>query len=251
MCDRKEQLIGFLYGEIDPSEARAFQQHLFACAECRAEVEELRLARGQIAAWTPPEPHLDFQIVRGPVPAPNIPRFRIAPAWGLAAAAVLLLAIGAAIANLDVRVGSDGLVVRTGWSRPQSVDAAAVSAGGAQPIDWKQQAQQLDQRLREIEQALARNRSGAVQSASASGPGDEAVLQRVREMLGQSETRQQQALATRLASITREFDAQRRIDLASIDQGMARLQITRGAEVRQYRDLLQQMYRQTAYQQSK
>jgi hypothetical protein len=160
------------------------------------------------------------------------------------------LAVGAAIANLDIRVGSDGLVVRTGWSRPQAVDAAAVSAGGAQPIDWKQQAQQLDQRLREIEQALARNRSGAVQSASASGLSDEAVLQ-VREMLGQSETRQQQVLAARLAAITRELDAQRRIDLASIDQGMARLQNTRGAEVRQYRDMIQQMFRQTAYQQVK
>jgi Putative zinc-finger len=251
MCDRKEQLIGFVYGELDPSEMRAFEQHLFTCADCRVELEDLRVTRGQIAAWTPPDPHLDFQIVRGPVPArPVASRFRISPAWGLAAAAILVMAIGAAIANLEVRVGGDGLVIRTGWNRTAAVETSA-DVGAVQTVDWKQQAQQLDQRLREIEQALARNGAGSVQSASASGMTDEQVLQRVREMLGQSETRQQRALAARLAQITRDFDAQRRVDLAAIDQGMTRLQNTSGAEVRQYRDYIQRMYRATAFQQQK
>ena len=61
--------------------------------------------------------------------------------------------------------------------------------------------------------------------------------------------RQQRVLATRMAELTRDFDAQRRVDLAAIDQGMARLQNTSGAEVRQYRDLIQRMYRATSYQQ--
>jgi hypothetical protein len=253
MCDRKEQLIGFLYGELDPSEARVFEQHLFTCAECRVELEDLRATRGQIAAWTPPEPHLDFQIVRGPVPArPAPPRFRVAPAWGLAAAASLVMAIGAAIANLDVRVGRDGLVVRTGWNRTAAIDTpAGADTGEVRTVDWTQQAQQLDQRLREIEQALARNRAESVQRAGAPAMTDEELLQRVRDMLGQSETRQQRVLAARLAQITHDFDAQRRIDIAAVDQGMARLQNTSGAEVRQYRDLIQRMYRATAYQQAK
>ena len=68
-------------------------------------------------------------------------------------------------------------------------------------------------------------------------------------MLGQSETRQERAVAVRIAEVTRELDAQRRIDLAAIDSGMARLQNTNGAEVKQYRDLIQRMYRATAYQQ--
>jgi hypothetical protein len=78
---------------------------------------------------------------------------------------------------------------------------------------------------------------------------DDQVLQRVRELVGQSEARQQRVLATRMAELTRDFDAQRRVDLAAIDQGMARLQNTSGAEVRQYRDLIQRMYRATSYQQ--
>jgi hypothetical protein len=160
------------------------------------------------------------------------------------------MAIGAAIANLEVRVGGDGLAIRTGWNRTAAVEAPA-GAGAVQTVDWKQQAQQLDQRLREIEQALARNGAGSVQNASASDMTDEQVLQRVREMLGQSETRQQRLLAARLAQITRDFDAQRRVDLAAIDQGMTRLQNTSGAEVRQYRDYIQRMFRATAYQQTK
>lgn len=251
MCDRKEQLIGFLYGEIDPSERQAFHQHLNTCAECREEVAELRATRGQIAAWTPPEPDFGFRIVRGAAAPPPMPRFRISPSWGLAAAAILVMAIGAAIANLEVRFGTDGLVIRTGWNHGGAapVTAAVVAGAGAgvEPVDWKQQAQQLDRRLNEIEQALARNRSGSVQSAAASGMSEE----RVREMLGQSEIRQQRIVAARLAAMTRDYDAQRRIDLAAIDQGLTRLQNSSGAEVKQYRDLIQRMYRAAAYQQTK
>jgi anti-sigma factor RsiW len=247
MCDRKEQLVGFLYGELDVSETHAFRQHLAACTECRGELADLRATRGQIAAWTPPEPDLGFHLVRGaaaPPPPPPARVFRIAPAWGLAAAAILVMAIGAAIANLEVRLGSgEGLVIRTGWSRGAATGAAAPSAEtGAQPVDWKQQALQLDQRLRDVEQVLARDRAASIQNAAASGVSD-AELQQVRDMIGRSETRQQRILAARLADVTRDFNAQRRIDLAAIDQGFMRLQNTSGAEARQARELVQRMNR--------
>jgi len=250
MCDRKEQLIGFLYDEVDPAEARAFRQHLLTCAECRTELAELRTTRGQIAAWTPPEPGLDFQIVRAPAATPRgaPPRaWRFSPSWALAAAAILVLAIGAAIANLEVHVGGgQGLVIRTGWNRTPAVTATRVEdASNVQEADWKR----LDARLGQIEQVVARNRSSS--SSDTSSMSDDDVLQRVRDMLAQSETKQQRILTARLNDITREYDAQRRIDLAAIDQGMARLQNTSGAEVRQYRDWMQRMYRATAYQQVK
>src|SRR5690606_14868580 len=49
-----------------------------------------------------------------------------APAFGLAAAAALVLAAAAAIANLEVRYDADGFVVRTGRG-------AAVAAPGSDP----------------------------------------------------------------------------------------------------------------------
>src|SRR5205814_932367 len=78
-----------------------------------------------LARWSPPEPDFGFRIVRGASAPPGRPRFRFAPAWGLAAAAVLVLAAAAAIANVEVRYGAGGLVVRTGWARDPGRNAGA------------------------------------------------------------------------------------------------------------------------------
>jgi hypothetical protein len=250
MCDNKELLVSYLYDELDASAKRRFETHVLSCAECREEVAALRTTRSEIALWTPPEPDFGFRIVRGAAAPPAVPRFRITPAWGLAAAAVLVMAIGAAIANLEVRFGTDGLSVRTGWQHDPVATAGAARAGGTlTPVDWKAEAERLDKRVRDLEQTLTRTPANAIQNAAAPAGSDDQVLQRVRELVGQSEARQQRVLATRMAELTRDFDAQRRVDLAAIDQGMARLQNTSGAEVRQYRDLIQRMYRATSYQQ--
>jgi hypothetical protein len=250
MCDSKELLVSYLYDELDASAKRRFETHVLSCAECREEVAALRTTRSEIALWTPPEPEFGFRIVRGAAAPPAVPRFRITPAWGLAAAAVLVMAIGAAIANLEVRFGTDGLSVRTGWQHDPIATAGVTSAaGGVSPVDWKAEAERLDKRVRDLEQTLTRTPANAIQNAAAPAASDDQVLQRVRELVGQSEARQQRVLATRMAELTRDFDAQRRVDLAAIDQGMARLQNTSGAEVRQYRDLIQRMYRATSYQQ--
>jgi len=249
MCESQELLVAYLYDELDPSAKRTYESHVSSCAECRDEIASLRATRGQIARWTPPEPDFGFRMVRGAA-APPPSRFRITPAWGLAAAAMLVLAIGAAIANLDVRYGPAGLSVRTGWQHAPGASATATPAdsNAATAVDWKARAEALDQRVRVLEQALARPPAAAVQRAAAADGSDAAVLEHVRELVGQSETRQQRALAARLQQLSRDFDTQRRVDLAAIDQGMARLQSTSGAEVKQYRDAIQRIYRAT-YQQ--
>ena len=219
MCDSKELLVAFLYDELDPSAKRTFEAHVASCAECRDEIAELRATRGQIALWTPPEPDLGFRLIRGAAAPPPPPRFRIAPAWGLAAAALLVLAVGAAIANLEVRYDAAGLSVRTGWRHVVDAPSAAQqnAAGGVANVDWKAQAEVLDRRLRDLERAVGARPPSAVQNASATDLSD-AEVQRVREIVGQSETRQQRMLTGRLAELTHTFDTQRRVDLAAIDQ---------------------------------
>jgi hypothetical protein len=245
MCESKDLLVGFLYGEIDAADRRTFQAHLTSCGDCREELAGLRATRGQIASWTPPEPDFGFRIVRGAAAPPPAPRFRVTPAWGLAAAAVLVMAMGAAIANVEVRVGGgEGVVVRTGWNRPGEVAAGRVQpAAGQEPAgDWRVQTAALERRLRELESSA---RTGAtVQMATAPGVTEADVLRRVRE----SETRQQREFSLRMAGLVREFDAKRKLDLAAIDQGLTRLQSTNGAEVRQYREALQRVAL-AAYQQ--
>ena len=125
MCDnteRSERIVDYLYGELDANRQREFEAHLGACAACRAEVTSLGLTRERLAEWAPPEQAeagLALRVVReragSPVPAPA--RGTWGP-WGLAAAATRGLAAAAAVAHLEVRVGSEGLVVRTGWAQP-------------------------------------------------------------------------------------------------------------------------------------
>jgi hypothetical protein len=246
MCDSKELLVSYLYDEIDSREKESFRIHLASCADCRDEIAGLRATQGHLSAWAPPEPDLGFQIVRRASAQPPAPRVRLNPLWGLAAAAVLVLAAGAALAHIEVRYDKDGLVLHTGWNRTTAGSAPTVAEGdvpvsGAVPVDWKQHAEALERRLSQLETSVQ-------QTASASAPSDAAVLRRVSELLGQSEKRQERAMGVRLTQMSQEIDARRKIDLALIDQGFARLQNTNVAELRQSRDLMQRMYRQTAYQ---
>ena len=117
--------------------------------------------------------------------------------------------------------------------------------GCSTPVDWSVQAAALDRRLRELETAA---RAQAPVQPARRTTSDAEVLRRVREMLGQSETRQQREFALRLTQIAQDFDTKRKLDLAAIDQGMARLQNASGAEVRQYREMIQRVAL-AAYQQ--
>ncbi|MDQ3420393.1 MAG: zf-HC2 domain-containing protein, partial [Acidobacteriota bacterium] len=118
MCESNELIVGFLYDELTSGERKEFQAHLAACSECRVELEELRSTRTHLALWSPPLPDLGFRVISGgSAPAPALPRrTRLAPVFAFAAAAVVVLAAAAAIANVEIRYGTDGLQVRTGWA---------------------------------------------------------------------------------------------------------------------------------------
>ena len=248
ICD-KETLVGYIYDELDAAERAAFEAHLAACAECREEVAGLRATRAHLARWAPPEPDLGsprFRIVRdNDVPAPPR-RFRISPAWGLAAAAVLLLAVASAIANVEIRYGSDGLVVRTGWARSPASQAPAAAPAAPQPVraaasdTWRPDFARLEERLRRLE-VLAPLRpvsSRQAGSAQAGRMSDEELLRQVRAIVNQSETRQQRELALRVAQVTREWDTQRQADLARVQQGFQHMQGWTDAELIRQRDEL-------------
>lgn len=93
MCDEREQLIGYIYGESDADERARVEVHLAECETCRAEIAALGRVRDDLLAWEMPrhEP-----IWRPVVPVQAVPAWRQVPMWALAAAASLLLAAGAA-----------------------------------------------------------------------------------------------------------------------------------------------------------
>ena len=119
-CDDKQTLVSYLYGEVDHETRQAVDAHLDACAACAAEVTALGDARSELGLWVPPDVELDFKIVKkSELPPANVLRparwWNTVPAWAQAAAAILVLAAGAAIANVQVKSGPEGFSVSTGW----------------------------------------------------------------------------------------------------------------------------------------
>jgi hypothetical protein len=236
MCNDPELILGYLYGELREPERRVFDAHLGTCAACRGELAELRATRGHLAAWTPPEPDFGFRIVRGGSAAAPARRWWPAPAWGLAAAAVLVLAAAAAIANVEVRYDANGFVVRTGWT---GVGAAAAPSGPADagvataPVtsdEWRAQIATLDRRLLDLERAASQQPVGT-QLASGPRMSDAEILRRVREIVGQSETRQQREFAVQVAQVLHDVDRARQLDFRRIQQGLDQQRKQTSAEV--------------------
>ncbi len=50
-CERENDLIAFLYGEIDERAARDFERHLLNCAECESELGAFKQIRSSVVDW--------------------------------------------------------------------------------------------------------------------------------------------------------------------------------------------------------
>jgi hypothetical protein len=227
MCEEKESLITYLYEDGDDRERARFEAHLDACDECRAELETLRALRTGLAAWTPPERDLGFTIVRREVKAP--PRWLV-PALGFAAAA-LVLAASAAVANLEIRYGADGVTVRTGGWRSSPTEVPAGQAGGSREAGgaeaaWRAELTALERRLRDdrsAERTSALTRTD-LPAPSRRGAESAELLRRVQALIAASEGRQQRELALRVAQVVRDFDRQRQTDLVTIQRGLGQIE---------------------------
>nr|MBA3257654.1 zf-HC2 domain-containing protein [Pyrinomonadaceae bacterium] len=51
ICERGNDLIAFLYGEVDERAARDFEQHILNCAECESELGAFKQIRSSVVAW--------------------------------------------------------------------------------------------------------------------------------------------------------------------------------------------------------
>jgi anti-sigma factor RsiW len=255
-CDDKATLVAYLYNEIDAPDRRRVEEHLRQCAACSDEVGALAGVRTELTQWAPPQPELGFTIVRSNDAVPNAAPPAIAtvlrpaqwwdsvPVWAQAVAAVFVLAVSAAVANVQVKTGPDGFVVSTGWMTPAATAAtvAPVSAP-ANDEQWKPALVALEQQLRQ--EIRATSQTGTVRAASRSEDGDEATLRRVRDLLAASETKQNRELAFRMTQLMGDINVQRRADLLRVEQAIGHT----GVEVAKTRQQLNYVIRASTPQQ--
>ena len=225
-CDDKQTLIAYLYGEADHEMRQAVDAHLASCAACAAEVMALGDVRSELGLWVEPDAELDFTIVKkSQLPANNVLRparwWQTVPGWTQAAAAILVLAAGASIANLQIKSGPEGFSVSTGWMAPAVNEPAGLEAAGPRvetpaASEWKNELASLERALRsEIQTVRAQDAPAATRA-----PIDDATIRRVQQLINESEQRHERALAMRLIDFQRDINLQRRADLQTISRGM-------------------------------
>ena len=240
-CDDKATLVAYMYGEVDAAVRAQVEKHLASCAACAAEVMALGDVRAGLESWIPPDVELGFQIVRKHEESPNVLRpaawWRTVPAWAQAAAAILVVAAGLGIANVQVRSGPDGFSVSTGW---MNAPAAAPVAVPADNDEWKTALVSLEQQLRNEIRATHDQQPAAVRVAPA--PADEATVRRVQQLIKESEDRQARELAFRLTQFNADMNVQRRADLLRIQQSFGQF----GDQMFQQRQMLNNVIRVSA-----
>jgi hypothetical protein len=251
-CGDNPALVGYVYGECEPAERRAIDQHLLVCPACAAEVAALDSTRGHLAAWTPPDAKLGFRIVAD-APADlaearpsNVLRparwwSRPMPAWAQAAAAAVIFAAGV---SLGVWRGNASFDTPPQAAAQQAAAATTVApvAAPAGAVSARDLAA-LEQRLRS---ELAQLRTGApttVAAPQAASASERRILAQVRALIDESEQRQQRQLALRTAQVVRDFDSQRRVDLQNVRSIVGQVEGSTGAEIARQQQTLQYLMR--------
>ena len=158
------------------------------------------------------------------------------PVWAQAAAAILVVAAGVSIANLQIKSGPDGFSVSTGWMQP-----AVVTQPGPLPIaadDYQTQLASLEQRLRG-EIRASRDQQATTRVAATSGGADEATIRRVQQLIAEAEKRHSQELAARMIDFANDMNMQRRADLMNVQRALT----TQDAQMFRQRQMMNNVVR--------
>jgi anti-sigma factor RsiW len=223
IADNHDALLDYLYEEGDPAERLTIAKHLQECAACSVAVLEFQNVRGMLRDWTPPASDLGFRVVQDASPGASVDHRGRGGWWRpllQVAAALLLFAAGMAVSQVRVDYGGGAVTLRT-----RSTPAVAQEAGaGIRNASITLPAQNVSTSASSDVNELKRELRAWLESQNASSVDTEALFQRVRAMIDQSEQRQQRELALRLSQVTREVDTQHQADLLKIQQDFGQQQ---------------------------
>jgi anti-sigma-K factor RskA len=137
--ERKHDAAAYVLGALEPAERAAFEEHLAGCAECAADVRELRVGAATVPHAVPqvsPPAALRARILgeAGAVSASGLPGAAVrerrgVPPW-LAVAAMLVVAAGAFIyaQQLQVRVSNLEAQLRDAQTQVATADRLTAEA---------------------------------------------------------------------------------------------------------------------------
>lgn len=215
-CDRKEDLMTYLYDEAAPAERQSFEMHLTECPQCRDEIESFSMMRGQMQAWElGPAPHIQVNI------KPTLWQafkqfFQVAPMWTRFATAGAFGLILMALLNFQVTVGPNGVTFGVGRPTTQPQQVAVAPPPTVNP-------------------------PAPVQVANF----DEAATRKlVAELIAASETKQEERLKGQLQMVAAQLKAQNQAELVKFVNSLNRehrrqlLAVLNEADRRQSPDLL-------------
>ena len=96
----------------------------------------------------------------------------------------------------------------------------------------------LEERLRgELARLSSASTTQAAPVQTASRTDDEALITRFRALLTESEERQRGELALRTAQVLRDMEIQRKVDMATVQQDILKVQGITGAELKRQGEL--------------
>jgi len=211
-----DNMMEALYGEIDQATRGQVEAHLAACATCRSEWEGLRRVRRDLDAWRLPD--------LGSLPW-RAPRTRN---WlqGLAAAATIILSIGASVGLARPSVRYDGHGTNISFGQAADSEIRTLEDRLA-----TQEARHADE-IRALQATLARPALEEEALAEAGG------LTEAKRLIRASELRQEQRLAVQLADWHERSETQRRYDLARVAASLSYLEGQNGQHMARTTELV-------------
>jgi hypothetical protein len=217
--NREEALVAYLYDDIAPADRRSFEAHLAICEVCREELSGFGAVRARLGAWAPPEPSRALTpsalpTVSGGGRGGVLAALHEVPVWAQAVAAMLFLGLAAGAANLHINYTADGFSIRTGWLSPAAAEAtqsavqssSSVTAPSVDVVSKSELAAELSEVRADI---------GAARAADAD------FLRQVRGLIAESEGKQQNELALRLAVLLQDVQSQRAADVTRVNRVLA------------------------------
>ena len=246
-CGDPAALVSYLYNDGSAEELAAIGAHVQSCDACAAEIASLGDTRDVLSTWSPPQTELGLTLsasdalpVSSPAPVPSVamavaddlPWWRQStPVWMQAVAATMVFAAGMAIGTgRGVSPASSGT---TASAAPTSAPAVGVS---------RSELAALEERLRgELTRLSAAATPAQPVRAAVRSTDDEAMTKRFQAMLSESEERQRGELALRTAQLLRDVEIQRKVDIATLQNDIGKIQGVTGAELRQQRELTNQL----------